>query len=325
MPTMHPDAIDVTGNTGGGKPWVGGSGKPKLVLHTIEGADYPVLGWPRSGTSKPFSTWTSPPHLAMNAARWPDRDWLYQTVPFNLAGKALRDNAGEDDRYVYQIEVAGLSAKVPDYPDEWYRSLAQVCQWFVDNLGVADVWRDFSCCAYGDTRCRMSRSAMNTYSGFMGHCHFGKGIDTHGDPGRLDVARLRSFMQLPQEDDPMAGFYATEGQVDDRNQRRFFVERIQAWLALLNGGNPDYGNRSLIEGAGMTLGTYDPRTVALVAEFTGTAGVGIGPTEERRLLGLLEASNHSHIQYAVDGHTHQGYSLVTHSHPFTGNTDGADS
>ena len=198
VPRVMPGAIDVTGNTGGGKPWIGGSGKPKLIIHTMEGAPPDKLGWPRSGTNKPFSTWTSPPHLAING--WyheenPNRpagrhDWLYQTVFFDEAGKSLRDNAGEDDRFVYQIEVAGEAAEVPGYPDWWYISLAEVCQWFVDEMGVEDIWLDFSCCEYGTyTDCRLSRTAMNAFAGFMGHCHFGRGIDTHGDPGKLDVAK----------------------------------------------------------------------------------------------------------------------------------------
>jgi hypothetical protein len=123
----------------------------------------------------------------------------------------------------------------------------------------------------------------------------------------------------------MAGFYPTKGDTDDRDQRRFFVERIQAMVAILNGGNPTFGNRSLIEAAGMTLGTYDDRTAVLVGQFAGTSGGGVGPTEERRIIEQLAAGAHNHPQYAVGGHTHQGYSVVTHGHPFTGTTDGADS
>lgn len=305
---LHPDAIDVTGNTGGGKPWSGGSRKPKLVLHTIEGADYRELGWPRPG-AKPFGTWTSPPHLALNAARWPDRDWLYQTVPFTLAGKALADNAGEVHRFVYQIEIAGLAAKVPDYPDEWYQALAQVCQWFVDEMGVPDVWRDFSCAQFGTkSPCRITRAEMNDFSGFMGHCHFGRGKDRHGDPGRLDVARLRSFMQpgaTPtrrqeqpppepepverEEDDPMDGYYIARGQTDDRSKRRFWVERIQAKIAVLEGGDSKLSNRRLIEDAGMTIGVNDEATQKLLTKWGGSPAVG--PTEDRRIEEKLATRN----------------------------------
>jgi hypothetical protein len=304
---MHPDAIDATGNTiRGGVPWSGGSGKPKLVLHTIEGADYRKLGWPRGGSSKPFSSFDFPPHLAMNAARWPDRDWLYQTVPFTLAGRSVKDDVGEDDRFVYQIEIAGMAADVPGYPDEWYQALAQVCQWFIDEMGVPDVWLDFTRCQGGASAPgRINRDEMNAFSGFMGHCHFGKGIDTHGDPGQLDVVRLRSFMhpgsgrELPQEpgrepmpgetqeEDPMDGYYISRGQIDDRGKRRFWVERIQAKLAVLEGGDPMLGNRALIEGAGMTVGANNEATQELLVKYGGSPA--LGPTEDRRIERKLAA------------------------------------
>ena len=81
---MHSDAIDVAGDVSlPGKPWSGGSGRSgnrKLVLYTIEGADPGELGWPRDWTR-----WTAAPHLAVNSDRWPDRDWLYQTLPLDVA------------------------------------------------------------------------------------------------------------------------------------------------------------------------------------------------------------------------------------------------
>jgi hypothetical protein len=97
-----------------------------------------------------------------------------------------------------------------------YQALAELCQWFVTEMGVPDVWLDFTCCAFGaETECRRTRAEVDRFSGFLGHCHFGRGIDTHADPGHLDVERVRSFMQ-PLEGDPMAGFYIVEDQVDDR-------------------------------------------------------------------------------------------------------------
>jgi hypothetical protein len=138
-PVMYPGAIDVTGQVPvKGKPWIGGAGNAKLVLHTIEGgADPWNIGWPRDWTG-----WTSAPHLAMNSDRWPHSDWLYQTLPFDVAGYAIRNNSLEDDKYTYQIEIAGQAANVPTYPDSFYQALAEVCQWFVDNMGVDNVWKD---------------------------------------------------------------------------------------------------------------------------------------------------------------------------------------
>jgi hypothetical protein len=320
-PAMHPDAIDVTDEVPlPGKPWVGGSGNRKLVLHTIEGGDSDEIGWPRDWTR-----WTLAPHLVINSDRWPDRDWLYQTLPLDVAGYALRDNAGEDDRFVWQVEVAGRADKVATYPDSFYQALADLCQWFVTEMGVPDVWLDFSCCRFGaETECRRTRAEIDRFSGFMGHCHFGRGIDTHGDPGHLDVERLRSFMQ-PLEEDPMAGFYIIEDQVDDRRRRLYWVERIQAKLGILEGGDPGRGNRALIAGAGMSLGVNDAATQALLTKWIGATKVG--PTEDRRLDQAVAArepslpGEHTHPEYALKGHDHDEYSPAAHAHPFTGTTD----
>ncbi len=310
-PTMHPDAIDVTDEVPvPGKPWEGGSGNRKLVLHTIEGGDPEEIGWPRDWTR-----WTVAPHLAINSDRWPDGDWLYQTLPLNVAGYGLRDNAGEDDRFVWQIEVAGRAANVATYPDSFYQALADLCQWFVTEMGVPDLWLDFSCCEFGaETECRLTRDEVDRFSGFMGHCHFGRGIDTHSDPGDLDVERLRSFMQLLEED-PMAGFYIVEDQVDERLPRLFWVERIQAKLGILEGGDPSQGNRGLIAGAGMTLGVNDAATQALLTKWV--SATKVGPTEDRRLDQALAALDPT----PPGEHTHPEYAPAAHTHPFTGTTD----
>ena len=111
--SVHPDAIDVTGKVPvSGKPWSGGSKNRKLVLHTVEGgADPWTIGWPRDWTR-----WESAPHLAVNSDRRPDEDWLFQTLPFDVAAYSLLDNKGEHDRFVWQVEIAGQAANVPDYP-----------------------------------------------------------------------------------------------------------------------------------------------------------------------------------------------------------------
>jgi hypothetical protein len=192
-------------------------------------------------------------------------------------------------------------------------------------MGVPDVWLDFSCCAFGaETDCRRTRDQVDRFAGFLGHCHFGRGIDTHGDPGQLDVERLRSFMQ-PSEDDPMAGFYIVEDQVDDRSKRLFWVERIQAKLGILEGGDPAAGNRALISGAGMTLGVNDDTTQTLLTKWV--RATKVGPTEDRRLDQALDArsqpppGDHSHSEYAPTVHSHTGYSPAAHTHPFTGAAD----
>ena len=128
----------------------------------------------------------------------------------------------------------------------------------------------------------------------------------------------------------MAGFYIVEDQVDDRQRRLFWVERIQAKLAVLESGDPASGNRALIAGAGMTLGVNDTATQALLTQWV--RATKVGPTEDRRLDQALAArepippGEHTHPEYALDQHTHGGhshdeYSPVAHTHPFTGTTE----
>ena len=128
----------------------------------------------------------------------------------------------------------------------------------------------------------------------------------------------------------MAGFYIVEDQVDDRLRRLFWVERIQAKLAILEGGDLTKGNRALIADAGMLLGVNDAATQALLTKGVNTAKVG--PTEDRRLNQALDVpepsppGEHTHPEYALnehdhDGHSHDEYSPSAHTHPFTGTTD----
>ena len=190
-PTMIPFAIDVTDQIPvDGKPWSGGVGNRKLVFHTIEGADPWDIGWPRT-----WSRWTSSPHLAMNSDRFPDGDWLYQTLPFDVAAYAIRDNDLEDDAYTYQMEMAGRARNVPGYSDQFYEALATVADYMVAVMGVPDTWMDFSCARAGEqSPCRRTKAEVDDFAGFLGHCHVGYGIDPHWDPGKLDVQRVRSFM-----------------------------------------------------------------------------------------------------------------------------------
>ena len=191
MTSLHPDAIQVVPCAGRrpGKDWAGGSAKRKLLLHTIEGADEDI-GWPRDWTR-----WCSTPHLALNPWKYArgELDGLYQLIGFDKAGYALRDNAGEDDRYIWQVEIAGRAANVPTYDDDWYEGVAKLVDWFIKNMGVPDVFANFA------TPVRMTHDQHNEFAGILGHVHFGAGIDTHTDPGYLDVGRIRSFMY--QEDD----------------------------------------------------------------------------------------------------------------------------
>lgn len=177
MIQWHPDA-DKELFPARGKPWVGGSGRRKLVLHTIE-----ANGWPN---------YEAPPHLTLN----PIGRELRQHVPFDKAAYALRFNDGEDDRYTWQIELWGRAANTPDYPDEWYRGVAEQVAWFVMNMGVRHIYADFSEMRYGiNAPQRMSHEETDAFQGILGHAHWGKGVDSHWDPGRINVGKLSRYVE----------------------------------------------------------------------------------------------------------------------------------
>jgi hypothetical protein len=271
VPTQHPDAIQVVPCEGRreGKNWVGGSGKPKLLLHTIEGADED-MGWPRDWTR-----WCATPHLAMHPWKYGrgETDGLYQLVGFDKAAYSLRDNDGEDDQFIWQIELAGKAANVPTYGDDWYRGVAKICQWFIENMEVADRFADF------DNPTRMNSVEWNAFSGIMGHVHFGAGVDTHTDPGHLDVARLRSFMEEEQMDYGRVMAYVRQGDVG------FAVEEAQVKIIMAVEGQSYVGgsNKTFVETYGppsLTFKEWDQALTDYFSGWTGRNSYGYGPTEK---------------------------------------------
>lgn len=69
-------------------------------------------------------------------------------------------------------------------------------------------------------------------------------------------------------------------------------------------------------------GVFDAQSVEITQ--TNPLELEAGPPKVA-YLEFVVAGVHNHPQYAVDGHTHKGLSVVTHSHAFAGNTNGADS
>jgi len=185
MILWHPDAVLDPVPDHPGKPWSGGNGKTKLVLHTLE-----YTRWPN-----PDGTWACP-HLTYD----PWTKQLRQHVPFDRAAYSLRDNTDEDDKYTYQVEMWGKAAEVPGYNDAWYEGVANLISWFVDNLGLEPTFRSVwlgagSGAASSTSPVRMTQQEWDEFSGVCGHQHFGRGVDTHWDPGALDVRRVQSFME----------------------------------------------------------------------------------------------------------------------------------
>lgn len=172
-----------------GKDWAGTGGR-KLVLHTLE-----WNGWLRDPGTHPDEPWrwhTALPHVVVN----PNTREVRQHVPFDRAAYAIRTNDWEDDEYVWQVELWGRAKNVPGYDDNWYSGVA----WFIDQvhklLGVPLSFADFSVMEYGEyAPQRMNYQTFKRFSGVLGHAHVGRGVDTHWDPGRLDVARVVRFLE----------------------------------------------------------------------------------------------------------------------------------
>lgn len=169
-----------------GKPFIGGDPNTRLaVLHSTETSWVP--------------NYSAPPHItaAVLQPRMLELGYVWQHVPFDLAAYALRENSLEDDWWTWQVEFIAYAGDMGTYPDHVYENIAWVCNWFVENMGVEPNFADFSVMQAGThARQRMPDSAVRAFNGFIGHGHFGRGTDTHWDPGQLDVPRLQRFMDL---------------------------------------------------------------------------------------------------------------------------------
>jgi len=179
VPVFFPNS-EWIGSMRQGKEWRGETA-PILVIHTLEG-NY----WPDP------QRWESPSHIVCN----PNTGEIKQYVSMNKAAYSVRDNALEDDYPTWQVELWGKAANVPGYSDEWYQGVANLLDTFHDVYNIPVVFADFSNVSYGaDAPQRMTDEAIRAFSGFLGHCHMGKGVDTHWDPGELDVEKVKGFMK----------------------------------------------------------------------------------------------------------------------------------
>lgn len=171
----YPGAISARLVKAPGKPWSGGSGNRKLVLHSTETTGLP--------------SYTSPPHLTAKFST--SGPQVFQHVPFDLAAYSIRSSAAEQLRFVYQVELVGYAATIPAMPDWWYDQLGVLIDWFVANLAVPRRYADFSRIEYGRLApARMTTTELDAFSGILGHGHVGKYVDTHWNPGKLRVDRL---------------------------------------------------------------------------------------------------------------------------------------
>jgi len=171
-----------------GKPW-NGTTAPMCVLHTLE-----FNGWPQTWK------WDSPSHFVYN----PNTQELRQYVSTNRSAYSLRNNALEDDYLTLQIELWGKAKDVPGYSDEWYEGVAALLSWVNGKYGIPLTFADFSVMDPGRyAPQRMTAEATDKFTGFLGHGHFGRGVDEHWDPGMLDVKKVLSYI----EDEDMVTHY----------------------------------------------------------------------------------------------------------------------
>ena len=172
----HPDATRQINPRLRGKPWKGGSGKPKFGFHTTETSGFP--------------NYSFPPHMKLSPSVG-----LRQHISFGKAAYSVRSGAVDTMEYFYQFEIVGYARFIHDMPDWWYLDVAKLIQWAHENLGVPIEFEDYSDPRYGRFAWqRRNYATVDDFSGIIGHCHVGRGTDVHWDPGKLDVERLEAML-----------------------------------------------------------------------------------------------------------------------------------
>lgn len=175
---------------------------PKGCLHTTE-----TTGWPS------YTGWTVHPHVTIR----PIKDHgieIRQHVPFNRASFALRNLSGgaETNRdYVFQFELIGTCEKNGDafkrgayyWPNADDKVLTALYHRVIKPMwdGLRIPIRNLPFQSYpssygpitGTNNVRLSGSAFDTYSGWLGHQHVPE--NTHGDPGAFPWDRMMELIR----------------------------------------------------------------------------------------------------------------------------------
>jgi hypothetical protein len=172
--------------------------RPKLVLHTTE--------------TKGLPDYPYPPHLTVDYHDGARKRWQHVELDrgaYALKGGSSCGSANYQTGLVYQVEHIAYAADVEDYPDDWYKGLAESVEWFHDELAVPLVfpsdWR------HGDgwgtnAPQRMSCSEYRDFSGVCAHQHAPAPNDHWDAP--FDIDRLMAFIG---EDYPMATWKSADG------------------------------------------------------------------------------------------------------------------
>lgn len=259
MPELFPGATWV-GSKMPGKPWAGTT-QPIVVLHTLEFNGFPSP-----------TKWDAPSHLVYD----PRTREIRQYLSMDKAAYSVRDNALEDDEPTYQVELFGSAANVPNYDDIWYSGLAELVKTFSVEYDIPIVFADFTNVQYGQyAPQRMTDKAVRAFSGFLGHCHMGRGQDSHWDPGKLDVTRVLQFAGGVHDPPPLEGdeemrttLRYRDGYNSQNPQLRPLVVQEQA--ALTYHGFPD---PNTTDGVCGTDGMRGPGTTGASKKFQGSRGL----------------------------------------------------
>lgn len=163
------------------RPFKSGGGKPKVILHTVEG---PKPNWAALKKGIPHYTYDSD-------------GMVYQHLHLDVAAYTLANigdgpSPNSDAGVVIQIEMAGYAKDSATRPDAWYARLKELLEYICD---AVDCPYEFPLTFVGDEAygvdgvARIPWDNYTRLSGIIGHQHVPK--NDHWDPGKLDVGKLR--------------------------------------------------------------------------------------------------------------------------------------
>ena len=166
-----------------GVPW-------KIVLHTTEAYAYS----PSTASYYGHQSW---PHATITPGR------IYQHFPLSKAVFTLKHDFGPHTNRANAIQCeVTWRAENPDWPDDLLDKLADWIRWVQAQTGVptqfAEMYRPGTTLAVTSSPIRMSGEGFVNFHGICGHSNV-PGGNTHWDPGRLPVDRLRA--RLDGDDD----------------------------------------------------------------------------------------------------------------------------
>jgi hypothetical protein len=164
----------------------------KLILHTTE-----TQGWPGYGSNHPTITYNP---------------WLHQWrqhMPIDGTATALVDSSNtavRENRDCAQLEIVAYcdlamgrkyGHAVTDMDDAALRDVAEFIVWLHREWGMStdfiNDWKPYPV-SYGlRNGVRLSGPQFDAFRGVLGHQHVSG--NEHGDPGTLDVGRIRRYVQ----------------------------------------------------------------------------------------------------------------------------------